>query len=137
MSSFVPFDDARTLLLAGNVIDPALIHWPNEPFVEPTGEPPAIFLSIECVGDLIAPIEMTGGAWEEQGCFYVHVNTPAGFGTDEARKIAKNVSNLYRDLPPRNVVYRGGSIGNGQPSEPTGHWWQLTVSIDWIYQDQP
>lgn len=135
MSSDVPFQDARTLLTAANLIDGSLIEWPNEPFQEPSSDPARMWLSVECVGRVLDPIEVGGEVWQEEGTLYVHVLAPAGAGSDAARTLAKNVCNVFRGLPARNVVYRGASIGHGVPTDRQGAWWMLTVAIDWIYQD--
>jgi hypothetical protein len=138
MSSFVPFDDARTLLKAAALVPSANIAWPNEPFAEPTGDPPALWLAVECTGDTLLPVEIddgTGGVWQETGMLFVHVMTPAGTGSDAARTLAKSVANVFRGLGARNVIYRRASIGNGIAADPQGIWWNLTVSVQWIYQD--
>lgn len=137
MSSFVPFDDARTLLLAANLVGPALIEWPNEPFDEPSTDPAQQWFSVENTGRVLAPVELGtgGGVWAEEGTLYVHVLTPRGRGTDAARVLAKAVANVYRGLGPRNVIYRSASIGDGLMNDRGGLWWALTVSVDWNYQD--
>lgn len=135
MSSFAPFDDARTLLLAANLVPASHIHWPNEPFREPAGDPPALWLMVESIGTLLDPIEMGGGAWQESGTVFVHIMTPINAGSDAARALAKSIANVFRGLPARNVVYRGASIGDGLHTDPAGMWWALTVSVDWVYQD--
>lgn len=135
MSSLTPYADARALLKAASLVPPANIAWQNEPFQEPSGDPAALWLAVECVGTVLDPIEMGGGAWQEEGTLYVHVMVPAGSGTDAARTLAKQVANTFRGLGPRPVIYRGASIGNSAPSDPQGIWWGLTVTVDWIYQD--
>lgn len=135
MSSFVPFDDARTLLLAANLVSPSLIEWPNEPFQEPKGDPPSTWLSVEAQGHTLSPIEIGANVWQEEGTLFINVMTPAGRGTDAARQLAKSIANVYRGLPARNVVYKSASIGAGMLVEERGIWWMITVSIDWKYQD--
>ena len=135
MSSQVPFDDARTLLTNSGVIAPALIQWPNEPFREPVGDPPSLWLSVECTGRALDPIEVGGEVWQEVGTVFVHVIAPKNTGTDNARALAKSVASAYRNLGPRPVIYQSASIGNGALDEEQGIWWVLTVAIDWKYQD--
>lgn len=132
MSSPAPWNDARAKLGAAGLGVP--IAWPNEPFSNP--EPPALWVAVEMTGDVLAPIELaSNGAWQEEGRLYAHVMTPAGWGSDQARALAKSIANVFRGLPPAPVVYYGASIGAGQVADPEGAWWRLTVVIDWRYQD--
>lgn len=131
MSSFVPFDTARTLLTAAALGYP--IAWPNMTFKKPN--PAGPFLQVECVSHNDSPIELSGGSWQEDGTLYVDVAVPTGTGTDLARTIAKNVFNVFRGQYGGPVVYNGGSIGNGSIVEADGMWWVLTVAIQWKWQD--
>ena len=129
-----PFRDARARLLAAAVVAPEMIEWPNEPFNEP--EPSAgLWLSVEAVGDILAPIEMGGAGWQEEGRFFVHVMVPAFTGSDAARVAAKAVANAYRSIGPNPTRYFGASIGGGEKANVEGTLWRLTVVIDWRYQD--
>ena len=132
MSSPTPYDDAKAIILAANLGVP--IQWQNDgSFHEP--QPPTLWLSVDCTSHVLAPIELGGGVWQEEGTLYVHVMAKAGSGTDAARTLAKSVATLFRGLGPRNVVYLGGSIGAGVAEDPQGIWWVLTVTVDWRYQD--
>ena len=131
MSSPAPFDDVRNRLTAAAL--GYSIAWPNTVFKRP--QPPAPWLRVECTSNVIGPIEVGGGVWQEDGTAYIDVFVPAGSGTDLARTIAKNVSNAFRGVAAQPVVYLGGSIGAGQIAEADGMWWCLTVSVDWKYQD--
>ena len=134
MSSYIPWNDIRTILLGSYVIDPSLVAFPNEIFQNP--EPPTMWVSVEATSNMLDPIELVGGVWQEEGTAYFNIMVPAGFGTDDARKLAKDISNLYRSLPPeRPVIYRGGSIGNAVMADTEGMWWMITVSVDYIYDD--
>lgn len=133
MSSLAPFSDARTLLQQSGVIDPKLIAYPNEPFSQP--EPPAIWVAMEATGDVLNPIELPAKVYREEGTIYFHVMCPANWGSDLARTLAKNIANIFRGLPPRAVIYRGGSIGHGAIADTQGGWWMLTVAQDYVYDD--
>lgn len=132
MSSPAPWQDFKAKLLAANLVAADHIEWPNEPFQAPDGE---IWLSVDIAGDVLMPIELGAGVWQEEGASYVHVHVPSFSGADDARELAKQVANVYRDLPPQAVVYLGASIGLGTISDPEGKWWTLSVRIDWKYQD--
>lgn len=132
MSSPAPFNDARSLIIAANLGVP--IAWPNEVFDKP--EPVAPWIHVEMTSDVMAPIELSGGVWQEEGTLYIDVFVPTGTGTDAARTLAKNASNIFRAVSGP-VVYLGGSIGNGSVSENDGMWWLITVTVRWRYQDIP
>src|SRR5215475_14254314 len=97
MCSPVPWNDITTKLLSSNVIDPSLISFPNEPFWNP--EPPTLWVAVEATSNLLDPIELKGGVCQEEGTAYFNVMVPAGQGTDDARVLAKNISNTYRVQP--------------------------------------
>lgn len=138
MSSLVPWDDAIALLTAANLQyngSAIPIQQSNMNFVQP--EPPSMFLSVEMAGQSLAPIELgeTHSVWEEKGQLYVHVVVPSGFGSRDARDMAKQIANIYRGLGPRNVVWRRATIGIGGTSDDNGSWWGLTIAVDYSYQD--
>lgn len=138
MSSLAPFDDARTLLNAAAL--GVTIHWPNDfTFTEPApldaSDNAVLWLAVDCTGQALDPVDIGANVWQEEGTLYVNVMAPAGTGSDDARTLAKNVANVFRNLGPRNVVYLGASIGTGVIEELNGKWWCLPVSIDWRYQD--
>lgn len=129
-----PWNDARTRLLAANLVPAGHIEWPNEPFEQP--DPASgLWLSVEAVGDVLAPIEMGGGGWQEEGRLFVHVMVPAFSGSDAARVLAKQVANVFRFTGPNPTRYFGASIGGGERADVEGTLWRLTVVIDWRFQD--
>lgn len=129
----VPWADAKALLSGAALVSPDRIHWPNDgTFSEPDS---GLWLSVTATGDILEPIELGAGAWQEEGRLFVHVLAPAGSGSEDARALAKGVANVYRALGPREVVYFGASIGSGLVSDETGRWWGLTVTINWRWQD--
>jgi hypothetical protein len=125
-----PWEDARNRLTAAAL--PYPIEWPNEAFAAPEF---SAWLSVEAEGDVLEPIELGGGAWEERGVFIVHVIVPLGTGSLAARQIAKDVANIYRGVNGF-TVYRRAVIGSGSPTE-DGKWWVLTVNVEWNYTDRP
>lgn len=131
MSSPVPFADASAKINAANL--GVAIAWPNITFKKPN--PPALWLDVESTSHVIAPVELGGGVWQEEGTLYLSVFAPAGTGSTAARTLAKTVSNIFRGQYGGPVIYLGGSIGNGTISEPDGMWWVITVTVDWRYQD--
>lgn len=132
MSSPAPWLDIRAKVEAAALLPVACVQWPNEPFTQPSGQ---LWMAVEATGDSLAPIELGGGVWQESGRAYFHIFTPAGWGSSDARQLAKDVSMLFRGLGPSNVVYLGGSIGIGEAADVEGAWWRLSVVIDWRYQD--
>jgi hypothetical protein len=125
-----PWTDARDRLTAAALGYP--IEWPNEAFTAPEF---STWLSVEAEGDILEPIELGNGAYEERGVFIVHVLVPLGTGSLAARQIAKDVANIYRGVNGP-TIYRRAVIGSGSPTE-DGKWWVLTVNIDWNYTDRP
>ena len=125
-----PWEDAKNRLIAAAL--PYPIEWPNENFTAPEF---STWLSVEAEGDVLEPIELGGGAWEERGVFIVHVIVPLGTGSLAARQIAKDVANIYRGVNGF-TVYRRAVIGSGSPTE-DGKWWVLTVNVEWTYTDRP
>jgi hypothetical protein len=132
MSSPAPWADAKAKLIAANLVAADHIEWPNEPFVAPDSD---LWLSVDITGDVLRPIEIGGGVWQEEGSLYVHVHVPSFSGTDDARTMAKNIANVFRLSTPQFVTYLGASIGIGSISDPEGKWWTLSVRVDWVYQD--
>jgi hypothetical protein len=125
-----PWSDARARLEAAAL--PYPVEWPNEPFTTPDLAP---WLSVEAEGDVLEPIELGGGAWEERGTLMVHVCIPLGTGSALGRQIAKDIANIYRGVNGL-TLYRRASIGAGVPTE-DGRWWVLTVTLEWTYTDRP
>jgi hypothetical protein len=131
VSSPVPFNDAKARIQAANLGVP--VSWPNTVFRKPS--PPGPWLSVDITSHVLAPIELSGGMWQEEGTLYVDVFVPNGTGSDAARTLAKNVSNLFRGQYSGPIIYNGGSIGNGTITEQDGMWWVITVTVAWRYQD--
>jgi hypothetical protein len=132
MSSQIPFADARTLLLAANIIPASRIHWTNEPFEEPS--PPATWLSVDAYSPNIDMLDVGARVYRETGSIRVLCLAPVGTGSDAARTLAKQVCDVYRTAPsPRNPYYLSASISD--TSSDDGLWYALVVTIDFVYED--
>lgn len=131
MSSIVPYEDAVALLEAANLGYP--ISYPNLKFAQPS----TLWLQFNMTGDLLEPIELNGGAWQEEGTLSILVVVPTGTGSKLARTVGKEIANIYRNLGPRDVVYFQASIGENTMDIPVGNWWALGVSILYRWQDVP
>lgn len=132
MSSLIPYDDAVALLEGANLGFP--IAYPNLPFKPPTT---SLWLAFSMTSDSIDMIELNGGAWQEEGVVQVLVIVPTATGSRQARLVAKQVSDIYRNLGPRNVVYYSGSIGESSQDVPNGNFWAMGVTVNYRYQDTP
>lgn len=141
MSSPAPWADARSKIEAANL--GIVLAWPNEAVTLPdppstspvTNLLPYMWAAIEMTGYTLIPIDIGAGAWQETGTLFVHIMTPAGWGTDAARTLGKTVANTFRGLPGAPMVYIRASIGDSMAEDEDGGWWRLTVTIDWRYQD--
>lgn len=131
MSSFAPWDFARSLLKAANLVPADHIHCINEPFLQPQDNN---WLSIEAYSNILNPIDLGAKVYQERGRFIVYCIAPFGTGTDTLRILAKNVANLYRGLGPTNPFFDNVSIGLGSSSE-TGDAYAIPVTIAFTYQD--
>jgi hypothetical protein len=125
-----PWNDARARLEAAGLNLPT--EWPNEGFSIPDL---SMWLSVEASGDMLAPVEIGNGAWQEEGTFTVHVCSPVGSGSADARQVAKDIASAFRGVAGP-VIYRRASIGSGAQTE-DGMWWVLSVVIEWTYVDRP
>lgn len=131
MSSFEPYNDARTLLQAANLVAADHIHWANEPFVQPQD---SLWLSVDAYSNTLDALDLGAGKWQERGTLLVWCCAPVGIGTDTLRTLAKAVCSVYRGLPPRNPYYHGAGIGNGGLGD-SGDYFVLPVSIQFVFED--
>lgn len=131
MTTPTPWADARSRIEALG-FDAAAIEWPNEPFTRPA--PPALWLAVEMTGESSAPIELgPQGGWRESGYLGVHIYTPAGQGTHEARTLAEQISDAFRSVATGPVSYHRMRIGDGIAEETDGAYWRLSVEVDYRY----
>lgn len=130
-----PWADMRGRIEAADLGVP--ISWPNEPFTQPDGAPGAYYLSVEAHGDLLAPIELGIGGWQEEGRIFIYISVAADSGTMDARVLAKRITNVFRFHGPNPTIYGAAAIGGGTPDDTEGLWWSMVVTIDYKYQDVP
>lgn len=108
----------------------------NEDFETPSV--PAHFVYVEVVGDLYE--QETFGApgqnlWLEAGSVELHVMTPNGIGSREARQIGERLTALFRERPLGELIFGTMSIGAGQPGRDFANYFAMTVSIEWDRHD--
>lgn len=131
MSSWVPWDDARTIIKNSGAVTLDKIHWPNEPFDPPS--PPDIWISVDTYSPNLDLIDIGGNNFCEAGTIQITCIAPAGTGTDALRVVAQTISDAFKGLGPRNPFYLNGSIGEGATSE-DGQYYAMVVSIDFKYE---
>lgn len=131
MSSLPIYSDARTLLLAANIVPYANIEWANEPFTIPQT---TNWLSVEAYSNVVGILDLGANHWRERGTLIVYCMAPTGTGTDSLRTLAKAVCNVFRNLPTRNPYYGDASIGTGGQSD-DGMYFILPVTIATFYED--
>lgn len=131
MSSLAIYSDARTLLLAANLVPVANIEFANEPFVIPQS---SLWLSVEAYSNVVGILDLGANHWRERGSLIIYCCASAGSGTDDLRTLAKAVCNVYRNLPARNPYYGDASIGSGGQSD-DGAYYLLPVTISTYFED--
>ncbi len=136
MSSPDAFTGIQTYLRDSWAATP--IHFENETWKFPS--PPAPFLLVEVYGDFydqasIGADHADENLFREAGQVYVHVMTPRGSGTVQARTYAKQIVDLFRGNEEAGVRPRGMSIGAGEPGTEDGNYFRMTVTIDWERDD--
>lgn len=132
MSSFFPYDDARTLLLAAELVPADHIHFANDgSFLQPQD---ANWLSVEAYSNILDPVDIGANVWEERGTVTIYCIGQPGTGTDSLRVLAKNVANVFRGLPARNPFYLNASIGLGGMTEGNDGY-TIPVAVNFCYQD--
>lgn len=99
---------------------------------------PTEFVYVEIVGDMYE--QETFGApgnnlWLESGSVELHVMTPVGIGSRNARGIGERLSALFRERPLGDIIFGVMSIGAGQPGKDFANYFAITVSIEWGRQD--
>lgn len=132
MSSPIPFDDARARLQAAS-LGGWTFEWPNEPFTVP--KPDSVWLAVDMSSDTLAPIELGGGMWVEEGTLMVDIIVPIGWGTDVARTTAKAIADTFRGITTGSLSYISASIGSGGRDPEHGKYWIMPVRVSWRYQD--
>ena len=105
----------------------------NEDF-ELTNEPEAVVL-VEIFGDLmdqasIGAETVAANRWRETGQLSLHVLVPRGGGTRQARKLSRQLYDLFRGQEIGSIRFGTASIGAGEPGEMDGNYYRMTVTID-------
>lgn len=72
--------------------------------------------------------------WEERGVAYLHVMTPSGTGSRDARAYAKLLMYLFREQDI-GLLITEMSIGAGEPGRDFPNYWALTLTIWWSRRD--
>lgn len=103
------------------------------------------FVFVEIYGDTLDQETMGApGAnmWLERGSTYMHVMTPSGQGSRQARIWANDLLNLFREQPIVTDPSNGEtlrmvemSLGAGQPGEDVPNYWAFTATIHWYRYD--
>lgn len=108
-------------------------------------EASSTFVYVEIYGDTFNQ-ETTGAPgenmWLERGSTYLHVMTPAGQGSRQARIWANDLLNLFREQPIITDQVTGEalrmvemSLGAGEPGEDIPNYWAFTATIHWFRYD--
>lgn len=133
MATDIVYDAVRGFLDAnGGAIE---FRYENETRDPPNGD--ATFVMVEIAGDImeqgsIGAGEPKANAWREAGTLHLTVQVPSGSGSGGARRIARQLAELFRglDLQP-GITFRDISIGLGDVSSMNGRFWGLPVGVDW------
>lgn len=134
MSSQLVYDVVEQRLDANWTATPVVFE--NEDF--PTPDDPAAFVFVELYGDVFDQISIGGGdevgdnLWREAGSLLMHVMTPNGTGTRDARAFAKQLVDLFRGQEIGGVTFRDAAIGAGEPGENDGNYFRMTASVSWL-----
>ncbi|TAI67579.1 phage tail terminator-like protein [Bradyrhizobium sp. Leo170] len=80
-----------------------------------------------------AGIDQAANRWDEDGTLWLHVFTPRGTGSREARRIAKGLANMFRGLTMLNgrLEFMDADMGAGDPGAENANYYLLSVSIEW------
>jgi len=133
MSSPTAYDAFTGRLAAWTATD---VVFENDDYEVPST--PAPFVYAEIYGDsynqesLGAP---QANMWLERGVTYLHVMTPTGTGSREARAYANDLLYLFREQSIAGLVMTEMSIGAGDPGRSFGNYFSLAATIFWERHD--
>ncbi len=133
MSSLTAYDAFVGRLGAWN-LSPVVFE--NEFYQLP--DTPAPFVYVEIFGDTYDQDTMgapQANEWLERGVTYMHVMTPSGQGTRQARQYANSLLYLFREQPISTLFMPEMSIGAGEPGKDWPGYFALTASISWHRRD--
>lgn len=99
---------------------------------------PAPFVFVEIFGTSFD--QETMGApgnnmWLEEGVAYLHVMTPSGTSSRDARVMADQLLALFRERPAGGLRITESDIGKGEPGAQFAQYWAMTVSLYWHRYD--
>ncbi len=99
------------------------------------------FVYVEIYGDTFNQESLGSpqhNLWLEEGTTFMHVMTPAGAGSRDARVYANELLNLFREQPivtdnvtGESLFMPEMSIGAGQPGQDFPNYYAITASIHW------
>ncbi|MBR1005255.1 hypothetical protein ABIF65_003691 [Bradyrhizobium japonicum] len=72
--------------------------------------------------------------WDEGGTLWLHVFTPRGTGSKEARRLAKGLANLFRGntaLMNGFLEFMDADLGAGDPGKENANYYLMSVSVEW------
>lgn len=78
--------------------------------------------------------EQADNRWDESGTLWLHVFTPKGTGSVEARRLAKGLANLFRGnntLMNGLLEFMDADLGAGDPGKENANYYLMSVSVDW------
>ncbi len=133
MSSAEVFDVIEQRLGAEWTTTPKVFE--NDEFEAPNE--PAPFIFVEIFGDFFDQASIGGGEgvdanlWRETGQLLMHVMTPNGTGSRDARVAAKALIDLFRGQEIGGVEFRDASIGAGEPGRVFANYYAMTASVSW------
>lgn len=134
MSSLTAYDAFEQRLRSGWTQSPLVFE--NEFYELP--DTPSPFVYVEIFGNSYD--QETAGApganyWVEQGVTYLHVMTPSGRGSRDARNYANQLLYLFREQPISTLFMPEMSIGAGDPGRDWPDYFAITASIFWHRRD--
>lgn len=96
------------------------------------------FVYVEVFGDTYDQDTMgayQANEWLERGVTYLHVMTPSGQGSRQARQYANSLLYLFREQPIATLFMPEMSIGAGEPGKDFPNYFAITASIFWHRRD--
>lgn len=134
MSSLTAYDAFEVRLRSGWLTTDIVME--NEFYTLPDNPTP--FVYVEIFGDTYDQDTMGApqqNEWLERGVTYLHVMTPSGQGSRQARQYANSLLYLFREQPISTLFMPEMSIGAGDPGKDWPGYFALTASIFWRRRD--
>jgi hypothetical protein len=134
MSSTIAYDAFHDRLTGAWTATPLVFE--NEGFASP--DEPAPFVFVEIFGDEWTQESMGApqqNMFLETGVTYLHVMVPDGTGSRDARSLATDLLNLFREQVTGGVFISEMSIGAGEPGQDFPNYWALAATLHWYRRD--